>query len=389
MSTLDSARYNRISAAGRRLGKTAFPGLRLRAVRQGVMSTLALVVCVVMVITSIRPATAFPGFDGSGGSPIASQQAPGANVDQYTSLFTGSATYSYPINVPLGTGGLQPNLALVYNSQNTWGLLGYGWEIAGVDKISESTRLGAPNSFFWVWRGEELVDEDDADPQYGYYHTPHESYIRIWRGNYSWVMTDTLGVHYSYGKRFYGPERTLGIPGYTELYAYALDHVTDPKGNTMTFSYLEYPDLGAYYPNIITYTYNSGISAYRTVKFIWETRSDVHQSLREGADVIIDKRLQAIEVKMGGNLVSKYALSYATGSGGKSLLSQITVYGSDGVTALPPTKFTYQGLDASFAPAVSWGSAQSSDLRYVYHDSSSDRTRHEFLDINGDTEITV
>jgi hypothetical protein len=44
-------------------------------------------------------------------------------------LFTGAATYSYPIDVPPGRAGLAPQIALTYNSQAKNGWLGVGWTL--------------------------------------------------------------------------------------------------------------------------------------------------------------------------------------------------------------------------------------------------------------------
>ena len=41
---------------------------------------------------------------------------------QYANLFTGSSSYSIPIELPTGPGGLTPALALTYNSD-----AGNGW----------------------------------------------------------------------------------------------------------------------------------------------------------------------------------------------------------------------------------------------------------------------
>lgn len=52
--------------------------------------------------------------------------------DKYqTNLFTGSATYNYPIKIPKGTDDLTPNVSLIYNHEATNDFStqnGAGWE---------------------------------------------------------------------------------------------------------------------------------------------------------------------------------------------------------------------------------------------------------------------
>ncbi|HCO67339.1 MAG TPA: hypothetical protein DIT04_06245, partial [Dysgonomonas sp.] len=57
---------------------------------------------------------------------------------------TGSAQYSVPIEVPLGVGGLQPTLAISYNSQGMNGVVGWGFNISGLSTISRG-----PKNFFY------------------------------------------------------------------------------------------------------------------------------------------------------------------------------------------------------------------------------------------------
>ena len=56
-------------------------------------------------------------------------------------LFTGAMSYSVPIQVPPGRKGMQPSLALTYNSNNRNGWLGVGWELE-VGSIERSTKRG-------------------------------------------------------------------------------------------------------------------------------------------------------------------------------------------------------------------------------------------------------
>src|SRR5450631_3456693 len=73
-------------------------------------------------------------------SALASVEAVSAPFGRTAGSFTvpadGSANYSIPIWVPPGVVGLQPSLAINYNSRNGDGLLGVGWNLAGLSAIS-------------------------------------------------------------------------------------------------------------------------------------------------------------------------------------------------------------------------------------------------------------
>ena len=51
----------------------------------------------------------------------------------------GGAVYTIPIDLPMGLGGMKPQIGISYNSQSRNGLLGWGWDLAGVSSI---TRVG-------------------------------------------------------------------------------------------------------------------------------------------------------------------------------------------------------------------------------------------------------
>jgi hypothetical protein len=48
----------------------------------------------------------------------------------------GAASYTVPLRVPDGLGGMQPRLALAYSSRGGDGLLGVGWSLGGLSQVS-------------------------------------------------------------------------------------------------------------------------------------------------------------------------------------------------------------------------------------------------------------
>ena len=86
-------------------------------------------------------------------------------------------------------------------------------------------------------------------------------------------------------------------------------------------------------------------------------RPDPIFNYRGGFKMWTRKRLSTVEVwtkvMTTEVLVRKYLLEYKepysdlTRYNVRSMLSQITLYGNDGASSLPPVKFTYQALDNS------------------------------------------
>ena len=64
-----------------------------------------------------------------------SSMAVGSTAGSFNVNNFGEATYSIPIFYSPGTAGLVPNISIVYNSNYRGGLLGIGWDIAGLSVI--------------------------------------------------------------------------------------------------------------------------------------------------------------------------------------------------------------------------------------------------------------
>src|SRR5579859_6544757 len=80
-----------------------------------------------------------------------------------SSLFTGAATQSIPIVVPKGTGGVEPSIALTYNSSRGSGTnAGAGWSLE-LSKVRRLTKYAGVPVF--ELDGDELVEAaQEPDP---------------------------------------------------------------------------------------------------------------------------------------------------------------------------------------------------------------------------------
>ncbi len=102
---------------------------------------------------------------GATNAPPAARRLPSVaqgNVD----LFTGTSTYAYPIQVPPGINGMQPNLGLVYNSGTAdtqlgrqAGIVGHGFELAGLGwiEVDQASSLFEYTQFILNLNGQSQV----------------------------------------------------------------------------------------------------------------------------------------------------------------------------------------------------------------------------------------
>ena len=245
-----------------------------------------------------------------------------------------------PIAVSPGRGGIQPNIALSYSSNNSNGICGVGWQIS-LGVISRNTKNGVPkydntDSFVASVNGAaaELLDIESGE-----YRAKQEgAFLKLTFDGTSWQVKDKSGTTYFFGQSANSRQENSG-----KVFKWYLDRVIDLHGNYMTVIYLK--DQNEVYPLKIEYTGNEtlGDVPLNSVDFIYEARNDILSNYRAGFEVVSAKRLLAVEVSARAQLARKYALNYTySADTARSLLASITQYGDDSVSALNPIVFDYQ-----------------------------------------------
>ena len=177
----------------------------------------------------------------------------------------GTANLTYPLAIPAGRHGMQPQLAVTYNSSGGSGILGLGWSLP-ISEICVDTRRGVPlfsdtlETETYALDGEILVNAHVEDglfrlnsPTYAtpwksrllgmdsirFYPRVEGSFRRIVRygtgpTNYHWVVTDKNGTIYYYG----GEDSTCLKDSLGNIARWCLQRVEDTYGNEIRYNYI-------------------------------------------------------------------------------------------------------------------------------------------------------
>lgn len=204
----------------------------------------------------------------------------------------GGATYTIPLQVPEGLGGLQPNLAIGYNNQGGNGLLGWCWDLQGISCIS---RLGTTLYHDGKMSGVDFVDDRFAlDGQrlisisgsYGGNGTEYRTEVDGMSKIVSYTCDTTTGPAYF---KVWLPNGNIAYYGYTEdsrigfkqhndVCMWLLNKVEDRNGNYMTYQYEK--RNSCYWLNRIDYggNDNANINCSYSVRFYYSPRTDEEKS---------------------------------------------------------------------------------------------------------------
>jgi len=272
---------------------------------------------------------------------------------------SGAIIFSYPIEAPSGTNGLQPNLALSYSSQNAdeGSLFGYGWTLSGMPEISRVNKSGIDQLYTnessqWSLSSNfsgELVSvgsnifkaKSDDGTFLKYTYDP---------ASQSFTAKDKNGTTYIFGVN--NSSRQIDPFNSANIYKWMISSITDANGNAVTFYYNT--GSGQISPSVINY------GPYQ-IYFVMNNRNDVITNYKPGFYSFTYDIISEIQVKFNGSIQKKYTINYKTGDNGKrSLLSSIQVSGYDqqgNLTTEPATAFNY-----SVSSAPNWVQSQNVTL---------------------------
>ncbi|WP_437494995.1 SpvB/TcaC N-terminal domain-containing protein [Sorangium sp. So ce1014] len=314
------------------------------------------------------------------GIELASPSAGVSFIEPPEANSRGTAQIAYPIEVPPGRNGMEPGLAVTYESELVSGWLGVGWDLR-LSAIEIDTRFGVPR-----YTGDELYALDGQmlralPDQPGRYERRVEgAFDRIERlgadpWSYHWVVTDKNGTRYTYGES--AGARLSDPSGDAGVFRWNLERVEDTFGNRMLVSYFEDAPEGAgwvqLYPQRIDYTeHESGFpGAHYHVHFLLDDgaqRRDILSSARAGFEVRTTRRLERIDVTLGEapgaeEIIRSYDFAYDEPDArhyAKSLLRSIALQGNGDAGQLYEHTFEYFGLEQQdgrlqvFASPTEW-----------------------------------
>lgn len=276
--------------------------------------------------------------------------APGAKqVVPQPDPSTGALTYSYPIKTPPGRNGIQPDLNLIYNSQNPSqdSAFGYGWSIS-IPYISRVNKTGtdqlySSNYFTSSLSGDLiLVSGSTYAPR-----VENGDFLKYTFASNTWTVTDKKGTVYTFGSQ--AATRQDNPNDSTQIFKWMLEKVQDTNGNFISYTYFK--DAGQIYPSSIVYTNNGLNAGIFEVDFLRQTRTDAAMSYSTAFLVTSHYVVNEIDAKTSGAVTRKYILAFATGdNSARSILSTVTESGTDevsGITTTLPTVTLTHNKNAS------------------------------------------
>ena len=244
----------------------------------------------------------------------------------------GAALVDLPIATPCGAGGFKPDLRFFYNSDAANGLLGMGWMISPLPKITATGKTifydntVEPIGSAFLLNGERIIEEKkESDTIF---------YKKV-------VDDNTIIAKYDdkFRVRFPNGNVQTYVESLPSSYCWLLQSEKDKNSNEILYSWAcqdgETPRISE-----ISYNQKGANDQKVSVSFSYTKRTDSFSSLYAKRLMKTSYLLSEIKVTLGGKLYRQYALVYDIKEN-QSVLKQVVETGTDGNT-LPPYTFQWE-----------------------------------------------
>jgi hypothetical protein len=279
---------------------------------------------------------------------------------------SGSAAYSIPVTIPVGTNGIVPQLSLQYSSSANNNSLGWGWALTGLSSIMRSgtdiyhdgkvNGVKFTNEDVFLLDGSRLVATTGTNGAINtIYNTEVESFNKVTSLGTSGTGPDYFTVLTKDGNTIeYGNTNDSKVldENSSNVAIWRINKMTDVNGNYIEFKYIN-TDRD-FRIDEINYTGNAvtGMLPYNKVKFNYEEREDKNILYDAGAKFVSKYLLNNITITgEAGVFFKKYNLKYGKGDL-YSFLMEVEEVGSDN-TVLNPTKFLYGEIEEDVSKVCS------------------------------------
>ncbi|MDO7484452.1 toxin C-terminal domain-containing protein [Acinetobacter baumannii] len=264
----------------------------------------------------------------------------------------GVLNHNIPLGIPTSLNGFVPSLSLNYNGESPDGILGVGWNIEGMSRVSRCYHINSKldtfqtmgsSSFFeaidyasnnpkasifnescFSLDGKKLIkiSDDTVAASATEFRFEDDDFSRITleleAGKATikkFIVKTKEGITKEYATPLKSNYKDLTTGQYevgNDITDWALSTVKDNNGNYWT---VEYDDLkkGFLYPKSIKYTGNGAVAPLNSIDFEYVPRLDIEKRIVRTENVserVLDKKLSKISLKVNNTLKGEYNFQY-------------------------------------------------------------------------------
>ena len=252
-------------------------------------------------------------------SNLSAKDTVGKTADSYEVTPNGQFHYEMPISVASGTGGMSPQLSIVYDSSKGDGLFGRSFDLSGISLISRVPRnlyrdgkadiIHFDESDRFMLDGARLTIVNET-AEYREYRTENNSFSKIIaEGNKANPSKFTVYTKDGLTREYINAKNLSGRNSNNLFWLET--KVTDTKGNYYRISYNSDCENNEFLPERITYTANdkAGLSPYASILITYKTCCSPCAFI-SGQKVKKSHVINRIDCKYGEQLVRRYDIDY-------------------------------------------------------------------------------